>query len=177
MIKRRKFLKIGGASAALLAMGSNPINATAKKKKARKKVKKKVARKSVSQLFLSEVIGNEPAGSPGLGAIGGWGVPVITIGRQLIAMVHLNNVEQSRSYDINARINGEALEEDTGVIDTDSNGDGETLMVINLTGYPRSIGTMNVQFEAQGDNGDLYASANVPISQPRTRKKKKKKAT
>ena len=177
MIKRRKFLRIGGASAALLAMGSNPINAIAKKKKkARTKAKKKMARKRVSQLFLREVIEDEPGqGSPGSGGIVGWAVPVVSANKQLIVMVHLNDGEPGTNYDVVVIINGESYEEDMGVLSTDAIGGGNTLMVLEIMDYPQSLGTINVQVEVQGPD-DVYASATVPISYPRTRKKKKKKA-
>ncbi len=176
MIKRRKFLKIGGASAALLAIGSNPLKAIAKKKKkAKKKAKKKVSRKRVSQLFLREVTGDEPTqGSLGSGGIVGWSVPVISANKQLIVMVHLNDAEPVTSYDVIVIINGQSYEEDTGVLSTDVTGDGNTLMVLEMMDYPQGPGTINVQVEVQGPD-NVYASATVPIAYPRTRKKKKKK--
>ena len=174
---RRKFLKMGGASAALLAMGSNPINAIAKKKKkAKKKAKKKGSRKRVSQLFLREVTGTEAGqGSPGSGGIAGWAIPVVSTNKQLIVIVHLNDGEPETDYDVIVIINGESYEEDMGVLSTDGIGDGNTLMVLEMMDYPQSLGTINVQVEVKGSD-DVYASATVPISYPRTRKKKKKKA-
>ena len=52
MIKRRKFLKLGGVGAALLAMGETPVKAAEKEKTKQKVAKKKVkaAKKKVEEV-------------------------------------------------------------------------------------------------------------------------------
>lgn len=180
MIKRRKFLKIGGVSAALFALGGNPLAAATKKKvakkKAKKKVAKKVSRKMVSQLFLREVTGDELDPSmPGMGGIIGWAVPVINASKQLIVMVHLNDVGAGMDHEVIVMINGESFQEDVGMLRTNDMGNGTTVMMLNLMNYPRSVGTINVQVEVVNDL--VYATATVPISHVPRVKRKKKKAT
>ncbi len=174
MIKRRKFLKVGSVSAALLALGANPIKAK-KKKKVKKKAKKKARARSL-KLMLKELTGEEAFPyQAGYGPVAGWAVAVPTANRGLAVMIHLDTAEPSADHEVKVLVAGEWHEDDIQWIYTDEIGDGTELAVLHIPDYPRQR-QVQVQIGVQGPKKG-YATATITVLTRTNAKKKKKKAS
>lgn len=164
-MKRRDLLKAGGFGILAFALRNIPAEGAE-------------GGSGAVRLVLSKRTGGEDPNDAGAGEIVGWAIvnttaPTGQANRQLHVLVTLDKGDPSAEYDIRVEINGVWRLPDVGPLSTSANGKGSSRLVLNLSDYPGSWPTVDIQVEV-GEEGTGFASATTAVPQKRKARKKKK---
>ncbi len=102
----------------------------------------------------------------------GWAIANTTGAGELIILVNLTDGQPDAEYDVFVDVNGLGNPEDVALLSTNDEGRGTVHLTLDLSNYPPTEDSVDVQ--VGGDGPDSFASAVTPVAL-KSRKKAKKK--